>query len=222
MRIALLFNDKPIDSSGRNPDIPDDTFEEYDSFETVNHIAGALRGLGVEVDAVAADRRLPWRLEERHYDFAFNIAEGPLTLAGRVRHCREALAPAVCELLGLPYTGSDALTLALTLDKAMARRVVAPEVRVANAVLVEDDPAEDQFAHLHFPFIVKPNDEGSSKGIYGDSLVTNPAAAVERSRQLRDRYQCSSLVEEFLPGAEITVALAGNGVCRLLYCSARV
>jgi len=204
VRVALLFNEKPADAS-------DDTFEEYDSLETVNHIAGALRGLGVQVDPVLADRRLPWRLEEGRYDFAFNIAEGPVTLTGRARRCREAIAPAVCDLLGLPYTGSDALTLALTLDKAMARRVVAHEVQVANAVLVEDEPVEDQFARLQFPVIVKPNDEGSSKGIHADSVAANPAVAVERSRQLRGRYHCSPLVEEFLPGPEITVALAGNG-----------
>lgn len=209
MRIALLFNQKP--EAPPAPDgTPDDLFEEYDSIETVNDIADALRGLGAEVEPVAAGRDLPARLEHGHYDFAFNMAEGPLTLAGRARRCREALAPSVCELLGLPYTGSDPLTLALTLDKALARRVVSPDVPVAPAVLVEDPPAEDQFAHLRFPVIVKPNDEGSSKGIRADSVAIDPAAAVERARRLADDYRCSALVEEFLPGPEVTVAVAGN------------
>ena len=79
MRIALLFNEKTAPPSGA----PDDIFEEYDSLETVGHISAALRGLSAEVDLVPADRRLPWRLEQTRYDFAFNIAEGPVGLAGR-------------------------------------------------------------------------------------------------------------------------------------------
>jgi D-alanine-D-alanine ligase len=127
MRIALLHNVRPE----RPPaGLPDDAFEEFDAEDTVASVAGALRGLPAEVDAVPADRRLPWRLQEGRFDFAFNMAEG------EGRRCREAIPAAVCELLGLPYTGSDALTLALTLDKALARRVVSPDVPVARGLLV--------------------------------------------------------------------------------------
>ena len=66
----------------------------------------------------------------------FNIAEG----AGR--RCREAVPAAICEFLGLPVPGSDALTLAATLDKAVARRIVSPEVPVARGVLVESSADE--------------------------------------------------------------------------------
>ena len=45
-------------------------------------------------------------------------------------------------MLGLPFTGSDALTLGLTLDKALARRVVSPEVPVAPGVLLDDEPLD--------------------------------------------------------------------------------
>jgi D-alanine-D-alanine ligase len=164
----------------------------------------------VTVEPVPADRRLPSQLEEGRFDFAFNIAEGPIALPGRARRCREALPAAVCELLGLPFTGSDVLTLALTLDKALARRVVSPEVPVAPCVLLEDEPWDDLFSGLRFPAIVKPNDEGSSKGIHADSLAVDSAAAKAVARRLRESYRCPLLVEEFLPGAEVTVALAGN------------
>ena len=204
-KIALLHNERPAVVPGC---LPDDTFEEYDSLETIGQIAEALRGLGVEVEPVLADARLPWRLEEGRYDFAFNIAEGPVGLTDRDRRCREAIPAAVCELLGLPFTGSDALTLAVTLDKAMARRVVSGEVPVARAVLLECG-AED-LGGLRYPVIVKPNDEGSSKGIRDGCLAQDAAGAVARARQLRSVYGCPALVEEFLPGAEVTVALAGN------------
>jgi D-alanine-D-alanine ligase len=202
MKIALLHNPRP-DSTP--PGLPDDAFEEYDRPETIAAIAGAIEALGVKVDAVPADRRLPWRLDEGRYDFAFNIAEG----VGR--RCREAVPAAVCELLGVPITGSDALTLALALDKALARRAVSPEVPVAPAVLLDGEDDERALVSLGYPVIVKPNDEGSSKGIREDAVVGDVAGAVERSRRLRARYGCPVLVEEYLPGAEVTVGITGNG-----------
>ena len=202
MRVALLHNPRPP----APPSGPaDDEFEEYDSPGTIGAIAQALRGLGCAVEPVIADRALPRRLEEGRYDVAFNVAEG------QGRRCREAVPAAVCELLGLPFTGSDALTLAVTLDKAVARRIVSPDVPVAPAALVEDDADPAALAALRYPVIVKPNDEGSSKGIDDDAIAADAAGAARRCRDLRARYGCPVLVEEFLPGAEVTVAVVGNG-----------
>jgi len=198
LRVALLHNEKPLEAS-----LQGDAFEEYDSPGTIAAIACALRGLGVEVEPLEAGRTLPARLAAGHYDFAFNIAEG------FGRRCREAVAPALCELFGLPYTGSDALTLATTLDKAVARRLVAPDVRVARAVLIVDN--ETGLEDLRYPVVVKPNDEGSSKGIRRDALVDSVTEARRISRRLRHEYACPVLVEEFLPGAEVTVGILGNG-----------
>src|SRR5262245_20366583 len=65
-------------------------------------------------------------------DLVFNLAEG----TGTSRN-REARVPAVCEMLGIPHTGSDVLTLALSLDKDMSRRVVAEAgVRVPKGILL--------------------------------------------------------------------------------------
>ncbi|MFN7144304.1 MAG: D-alanine--D-alanine ligase [Myxococcota bacterium] len=202
LQVALLYNARP---SEVRADLPDDTYEEFDGAETIAKIAAAIEGLGVAVTPVLADRRLPWRLEEGRFDVAFNIAEG------EGRRCREAVPAAVCELLGLPYTGSDPLTLAVTLDKAVARRVVSPEVPVARGVLVETDADLDALGTLAYPVLVKPNDEGSSKGIRDNPVAADPAAAAARVRWLRDTYGCPALVEEFLPGAEVTVGVAGNG-----------
>jgi D-alanine-D-alanine ligase len=202
MSVVLLHNARPEFTP---PDLPDDAFEEYDRPETVAAIAHSLEDLGVRVEPVPADRRLPWRLEAGGYDFAFNIAEG----AGR--RCRAAVPAAVCELFGVPVTGADALTLAVTLDKAMARRVVSQEVPVVPALLLESEDDEIALTRLAYPVIVKPNDEGSSKGIRDDAVVSDPGEAVTRSRWLRARYDCPVLVEEFLPGPEVTVGITGNG-----------
>jgi D-alanine-D-alanine ligase len=190
VKIALLHNPRPVPTP---PALPDDAFEEYDRPETIAAITRAVEALGVQIHAVPVDRRLPWRLDEGRYDFAFNIAEG----SGR--RCREAIPAAVCEMLGVPITGSDALTLALTLDKALARRAVSPEVPVAPAVLLDGEEDECALASLRGPVIVKPNDEGSSKGIREGAVVYDVAGAVERSRWLRARYGCPVLVENTCP-----------------------
>ena len=200
MRVALLYNARAV----ALPGLHDDAFEEYDSDATVSSIASALRAIDIEACPVEADARLPWRLAEGRFEFAFNMAEG------QGRRCREAIPAAVCELLGLPFTGSDALTLGITLDKFVAKRVVSPEVPVARGVLVESEADEARMRDLSFPVIVKPNDEGSSKGIRENPIASGADAAVERCRWLRERYRCPVLVEEFLTGPEVTIGVIGN------------
>lgn len=201
MRVAILYNPRPDCGSGAL----DDAFEEYDDPATIAAISDALAGMGVDPAPVAADADFPWRLKQGGFDFVFNIAEGA---GGR---CREAVPAAICEFLGLPFTGSDALTLAATLDKAVARRMVSPDVPVARGVLFEDAADEPKLAALSYPVVVKPNDEGSSKGIRRESLCRDAGAAAERCRWVRSQYACPVLVEEFLPGMEVTAGVRGTG-----------
>jgi D-alanine-D-alanine ligase len=201
MRVAILYNPRPESTV----DAPDDAYEEYDEATTIEAIASALAAMGVEPVPVIAGAGFPDTLKEGRFDFVFNIAEG----AGR--RCREAIPAAICEFLGIPFTGSDALTLAATLDKTIARRIVSPDVPVARGILVEGPNDESMLATLTFPVVVKPNDEGSSKGIARSSLCATLSAAVERSRRLHAWYNCPVLVEEFLPGMEITAGVRGNG-----------
>jgi D-alanine-D-alanine ligase len=202
VNIALIFNGRPP-SPSLIDQAPDDVDEEFDGPDTIAAIAAALESFG-PVTPVEADRTLARRLEDGGFEFAFNIAEG------HGRRCREAHAAAVCELLNIPASHSDALTLALTLDKWLARRVVSPNVAVAPAVLIREDedlPALD----LRYPVVVKPNDEGSSKGIRDDSIGLGENDARRLIARVRSLYGCPVLVEEYLPGPEITVGLIGNG-----------
>ena len=200
LKVALLFNRRPLDRNG----LPDDAFEEFDPPETIDALASTLAGFG-EITPVPADRDLARRLSEGEFDFAFNVAEG------FGRRCREAHAAAVCEMLGVPYTHSDPLTLALTLDKMLARRVVSPDVPVTRAVLVDGWEQGDALEAFPYPAVVKPNDEGSSKGIRDDSLASGPDEARRLAARLRDLHGCPVLVEQFLPGPEVTVGVMGNG-----------
>lgn len=117
MRIGIAYNLR--EDVADAPGAPIDHAEEFDAPATIDAIAGVLAGAGHAVERLGFGRGLLQRLLDDPPDLVFNIAEG---LAGR---SREAQVPAVCEMLGVPYTGSDPLSLALTLDKDLAKRVVA-------------------------------------------------------------------------------------------------
>jgi D-alanine-D-alanine ligase len=204
VKIALLFNARPPAGAASSPAVPDDAFEEYDDTTTIDAVVKALAPFGC-VERVDADATLACRLTKGAFDFAFNIAEG------RGRRGREAHAAAVCEMLNLPSTHSDAVTLGITLDKALARRVVAPDVRVPAGILVEEADDVPPALSLRFPVVVKPNDEGSSKGIRDDSVALDAPGAHRLVTRLRQEYRCPVLIEEYLSGAEVTVAVVGNG-----------
>src|SRR4051812_31658207 len=118
MRIGITYDLKA--DGPRRADLPDDFQEEFDSPATIEAIAAVLRGLGHDVILLGDGRELLERLLADPPEFVFNIAEGQ-----GVGRSREARVPAVLEMLGIPYTGSDPLTLAVTLDKDCARRLVA-------------------------------------------------------------------------------------------------
>src|ERR671931_2471085 len=130
MRIGITYDLKTDLSAAA--DLPDDFQEEFDSPATVEAIAAVLRGLGHEVEKLGDGRELLERLLADPPDFVFNLAEGH-----GVSRSREARVPAVLEMLGIPYSGSDPLTLAVTLDKPLAKTLVASEgVAVPRGVVI--------------------------------------------------------------------------------------
>ncbi len=182
-----------------------DAFVEWDEPETIDAVADALQPLG-EVVRLEAVEGFPARLWDEQVDFLFNMAEG---LRGPNR---EAHVPAIAEFLGVPYLGSDPLTLALALHKARAKDVwTARRVPTAPFLVVESDADLSALeASRHYPLFLKPMWEGSSKGISEASYAETPAEAVARARELREAYQEPVLAEAFLPGDEFTIAVLGN------------
>src|SRR5437762_7966378 len=138
MKIGITFDLKA--DLPANAALPDDWQEEFDSPDTVAAIAAALRDLGHEVVELGDGPGLLERLLDDPPDFVFNLAEGQ-----GVSRSREARVPAVLDMLGIPYTGSDPLTLAATLDKDCAKRLVqAAGVAVPRGFIVEDREHEDR------------------------------------------------------------------------------
>jgi len=201
VRVGLAYNVKPGDPSDH---LPEDAYEEYDSEATVGHICDALSGLGHEVRRIPAGAGFVDSLRQARPDIVFNIAEGE---GGR---CREAHVPAVLEMLGVPYVGSDPLTLAVTLDKPVAKKLVSYEGFPTPAFRTFRSEGDFGDLPMPYPVIVKPAFEGSSKGVRLSSRATDATQAREMVRFVTGTYRQEALVEAFAPGAEVTVGVLGN------------
>jgi D-alanine-D-alanine ligase len=207
MRIGITYDLKA--DLPPSADLPDDIQEEFDSLTTVEAIASVLRGLGHRVDLLGDGRRLLERLLHDAPDFVFNLAEGE-----GVGRCREARVPAVLEMLGIPYSGSDPLTLGVTLDKDCAKRLVgSSELQTVpwGRVILPEEDGRDETHWLPFPAIVKPAWEGSSKGIRSACVVDRVEDLPAVVAALQRAYSQPMLVEQYIEGRELTVGVLGNG-----------
>jgi len=203
MRIGIAYDlktDFDAPTSG-----PDDALEEYDSPATIDAIERALRSRGHEVSRLGGGRRFLAAMLESPPELVFTISEG------RGSRSREAHVPAVCEMLSVPHTHSDPLTMALSLDKAMAKRVVAVAGVPTPRFAVVESARDLATMSLDFPLFAKPLFEGSSMGIRKNSRIANPGELDERVGTLLAHYAEPVLVEEYCNGAEFTVAVVGTG-----------
>jgi len=157
-----------------------------------------------DVTLVEADENAYDKFKCLKPDIAFNIAEG---LNGANR---ESQIPAMLDMLQIPYTGSDALTLGICLDKARSKEILSYH-KIPNAkFLLADKPEEIPINNFTYPLIVKPVSEGSSKGIFSSSFVNSYNDLNDETLKVINQYNQPALVEEFLPGREFTVAIIGN------------
>ncbi len=206
LRIGFTFNMKRVDSKRG-----DDAEAEYDAPETIDAIRQGLESYGHVVLPFEATADLPRQLMDSPVDLVFNIAEG---VAGRNR---EAAVPALCELMGIPYTGSDAATLSIALDKALSKKVLRQHGILTPEFQLMETGRERLSSKLVFPLIVKPNQEGSSKGVSAHaSVVDDEDSLREVVKDLLDKYRQPALVEHYVAGREFTVGLLGDKRPRVL------
>lgn len=193
MRITLTYNLRTELSEAQ---------AELLSQEDVDRLAGALTDLKHKVTSVEVSGkpdRFIAEIVDSEPDLIFNVAEG------HVGSSREAFYPGLYEQIGIPFTGGDASLLHMNLDKNLSKTVLSQRgVRVPRGFLATraDQPFPDD---LTYPLIVKPNSEGSSKGITKDSVVETPDACREQLAKMLAKYPVGMLVEEFISGREITV-----------------
>jgi D-alanine-D-alanine ligase len=203
MRIGLTYD---LRDDYRDRNLSEEALAEFDSPETIAAIEGALRELGYETDRIGHVRALAARLVAGdRWDMVFNIAEG---VRGR---SREAQVPALLEAWDIRYVFSDPLTQAVTLDKAVAKRLVRDAgVPTARFHLIEDE-ADAATCRLPYPVFLKPVAEGTGKGCTNASIVHNRKEMLAEARSLITRFGQGALAETYLSGREFTVGVVGNG-----------
>ncbi len=212
MRIGLSYDLKgDLEQGGTNVE---DAFEEYDSKETIELIAASLEAGGHLVVMLGGGREFLSDILSQRVEFVFNIAEG------RGNHrSREAQVPSILEMLGIPYTGSDPLCLAICLNKPLTKKLVALEGVSTPRWLLIIDREELKQAHWElfiYPVIIKPAYEGSSKGIRLTSVAEDAKQAQIEASKIIECYQQPVIVEEFIAGDEVTVGIMGNSPSKVL------
>lgn len=210
MNVALAYNVKKNEPS---PELAKQEDLEFDSLDVINGIKSALQELGHSVYPVEADENAFITLKELKgkIDIVFNIAEG---LWGEAR---ESQIPIFCEVLKIPYTHSGPTTHAISLDKYYTKQILkgadgvtAPDSYVVSSsdYIIPDN--------LKFPLLIKPNNEGSSKGVLDKNVVRTEKDLTERIKLISENFKKEVLVEEYIEGREFTVAVLGNNNPRVL------
>lgn len=212
--VALTYNVKPESSTKVSnnssqtylqSDNSLDKYAEWDTYETIFALRDAL-ALYHNVTLIEANEDAYEKFRKLKPEIVFNVAEGANGIS------REAQIPAMLEMLQIPYTGSDPLTLSLCLDKSRTKEILTYH-KIPNSKFVVSY-GENGFAgsELRFPLMIKPIGEGSSKGIFNSSYVNDHESLEKTLAENVLKYNQPFIVEEYLPGREFTVAVIGNGI----------
>lgn len=210
MNVAFAYNVKKSKPSLKLEEQKD---LEFDSPEVIAAITKNLEELGHKVYPVEADENAYSNLKKLQgkVDILFNIAEG---LWG---DARESQIPLFCEMLKIPYTHSDPTTHAIALDKDFTKLIL----KGANSFFMPDNFIVQKKNYkipkgVKYPLIVKPNKEGSSKGVMDANVVENENQLRERIKIVSENFTKELIVEEYIEGREFTVSLLGNEEPRML------
>ncbi|TFG19393.1 MAG: GNAT family N-acetyltransferase [Promethearchaeota archaeon] len=201
MKIGILYN--YVDSISRGVDR--DKIAENESTAVVDYIYAAL----CPYHDVMPVRITPLTLKDiadAKFDIAFNICEG---IGGNVSG--EAYVPAILDTFQVPYTGSNHFTLSLCLHKARTKQILQAGGILTPAFQVFNTDNEPLKETLTYPLIVKPLSEDASIGITVDSVVHDDTHLYHQITHILNTYKQPVLVEEYIDGREINIAIFGNG-----------
>jgi D-alanine-D-alanine ligase len=205
MRIGITYD--TFDHFEWSDDHPPDADAEFEPMETVAVLEEALHQLGHETRRWGGPKTVAARLaQNERVDVVVNIAEG------QGSRNREGFVPTLLDLYRIPFIGSDALCLSLTLDKVLTKNVLRGSgsgIRCTPSWVIS--PKQTQLPEdLVYPVFAKPRYEGSSMGISEKSRITSEEDLRAHVQTLAGRYKQDILIEPFLAGAEYTVGVFGH------------
>lgn len=179
---------------------------ELDNEETIKAISDSIRRFGHQVDLVGNAKELIVRLSAGdRWDLVFNICEGMHGSA------RESQVPAILDVYGIPYTGSDALVLSICLNKGRAKDVLMRAGLPTLEYCEINEINEINDLKMQFPLFVKPISEGNSKGVLKKNKCYNLNELRNRTLELLNEFKQPVIVEPFISGSEYTVGIIGTG-----------
>ncbi len=202
-RVMVAYN---RDFEGSEADPENKAREEVRG--TADDVVAALAQSGINAEVVGVGDDLlsaMARVKEFAPDVVFNLCE---SLGGD--NCFEPLLPLLLEYSGIAYTGSPPLALSLALHKHRAKEVLRAAGVPTPEGLAVASPAELATVRMPFPLIVKPAREDASVGISSDSVVHGRAALKQRVTYVTARYRQPAVVERYIDGREIYVAMLGR------------
>jgi D-alanine-D-alanine ligase len=203
MRIGLTYD---LRSDYLKEGFSEEETAEFDKESTIEAIERELHFIGHSTERIGHIRNLTQKLVEgKRWDLVFNISEGMFGIG------REAQVPAILDAYSIPYTFSDPLVLALTLSKGMTKHVIRDCGIPTPDFIIVESPKDIEKVNLPYPLFVKPNAEGSGKGINFNSKVRNPEQLRDSCTEKWKDAQIPLLIETYLPGREFTVGILGTG-----------
>jgi D-alanine-D-alanine ligase len=182
--------------------------------EEIQAIVHALQEEGFDCRAVNVKEdfnRLLEALTSPRPDVVFNLVEffnDNALLEDRVA--------GLYDLLGIPYTGSPPLTLALCQRKGLAKQILkANDIPTPRFKLVAAEPIP-MLRGLRYPLIVKPVWEDASAGVTEESVVDDRSQLEQQVRLVWEKFKQPALIEEYIEGRELGVSVIGNNPPRML------
>jgi len=206
IKVTVLLGDP----NQPDPLKPQTVFDEDDIY-TVNQLKAALGELkGYQFTYLDQHRTLLHDLlrMRRKIDLVFNLCDEGFNNDAR----QELHVPALLDILGIPYTGSGPQCLAYCYDKSLVRGIAKElNIPVPRAFLIKPEDFTFKLP-FSFPVLIKPNFGDSSFGITQKSVATNLDDFVEAVSEIRNKfgYDKPILVEEFLPGKDLSLGVIGN------------
>jgi len=200
MKIAIVVDKSRADY------LPKDEGRQEDgqSYRTMEMIKEALSD-EYDVTHMTMDFDIVKRLKKEKVDLVFNLCNG-IRGEGRLLQL-----PAILEGAGIPYTGSDPLGHGLAYNKIISGKLFkASGIPTPDFICIEKLAQVDEI-ELNYPVIVKPKDEGSSRGIHDDCLILDKKSLKEKIGRLLKYYNPPIMVMEYIDGREFTVALLEDG-----------
>lgn len=155
---------------------------------------------------VIADSNFILKLQKEKVDIVFNLCNG---IHGETRL---AQIPAILEFFKIPYTGSSILGHTLSINKIISSRIFqSAGINTPKFLAIYDERDLEQLKpeNIDFPVIIKPADEGSSRGVHQNSLVYDMESLKKKVKEELMLYNPPIMINEYIDGREFSVGILG-------------